>query len=118
MQKSLVIVTVLSLFAFVSVADAAPITISFTGLIDNEFGNGEVSGNEFLAQGLDLDVVAGSTFNVGCGSPNACLGADLATINDFTGIIEGRFVDASLNAATVTRLDIDYGFPSAGTVTT
>jgi hypothetical protein len=97
--------TTLLLGSVSSNAQAAPITISFTGLTDNTSSNGEVTGDEFLSQGLDLNVLNGSTFNVGCGF-NPCLGAD-RIFNDFTGDIEGLFLDGA-NPATVTALNINY----------
>ena len=117
-RQRIVVFVACMVLGFVGVGESAPITISFTGLTDGS-GNGEVTGNEFLGQGLDLNVLAGSTFNVGCGSTVSCLGADV-TSNDFLGTIEGLFVDGSLNAQTVTSLSINFCCEgnSSNTITT
>jgi hypothetical protein len=90
--------------------------IDFTGLTDNTGANGEVNGTEYNSQGLDLTLLSGINFNVGCGTGTACLGADLSSVNDFTGVIRGNFVVAGTSDnGTVSSLLIDYC--CTGTVT-
>ncbi len=84
-------------------------TISFAGLTDAPLANGEVTGDEFLAQGLRLELVEGIAFNVGCGTGSACLGADLSSGEDFRGKIRGRFVVAgTLDPVLVATLSISF----------
>jgi hypothetical protein len=84
-------------------------TISFTGLTDAPLANGEVTGDEFLAQGLLLELVDGIAFNVGCGTGTACLGADLRSGEDFRGQIRGRFVvPGTFDPALASSLSISF----------
>jgi hypothetical protein len=95
-------------FAASSPALAAPVTIDFRDIFNNPDANGEIDGTEFLGQGLLLEVLLGSTFNMACSNAtDACLAADLAAVDDFEGAIQGTFVDALLNPITVSSLDID-----------
>jgi hypothetical protein len=109
--------SVISILCVSSLANAT--IIDFTGLIDNTGSGGEVVGNEFVAQGLDLSLVNGIQFNVGCGTGTSCLGADFSTTNDFTGIIKANFVVPNTNIdATVANfgLGLDIVFCCDGTV--
>ena len=84
-------------------------TISFAGLTDAPLANGEVTGDEFLAQGLLLELVDGIAFNVGCGTGTACLGADQSSGEDFRGQIRGRFVvPGNLDPALAFTLSISF----------
>ena len=77
--------------ALLWVNSAFATVITFEGLTNDPTANHEVNGTEWIAQGLML---ASPTLglNVGCGVPTPCLGADLATISDFNGTINGSFV--------------------------
>jgi hypothetical protein len=88
---------------------ASATTISFAGLTDDINGNREMDGTEFLAFGLHLFTVGQSHFNVACGTGTTCVSADsFIQVNDFSGAIEGQFVDASLNQIQATSLSIDF----------
>ena len=65
--------------------------ITFEGLTNNPLGNGEVDGSEWISRGLLLSSPT-LALNVGCGIPAPCLGADLSSISDFSGTINGSFV--------------------------
>ena len=75
------------------------VTISFGSLTNNP-GGGEIIGNEFISQGIEMSLVSGFQFNVGCGTTGTCLGADLFANNDFQGVIDVNFIvpNTTINA--------------------
>ena len=82
----------LSLVLMAAALPARAVTIDFRGLTDVPGANGEISGGEFVGQGLKLTLVSGVAFNVGCGTIASCLGADRAAVDDFEGTFRGTFV--------------------------
>ena len=88
-------------------ASAEP--IDFRALPDVPGAGGEITGDEFVAQGLQLTLVSGVAFNVGCGTIASCLGADQATADDFEGSFRGTFVSpGTTTPMSVLSLDIDF----------
>jgi PEP-CTERM motif len=84
-------------------------TIDFSALPDVPGAGGEITGDEFVSQGLQLTLVSGVAFNVGCGTILSCLGADLATADDFEGSFRGSFVfPGTTTPMSVLSLDIDF----------
>lgn len=82
--------------------------ITFDGLTNGPTANGEVDGTEWISQGLLLTSPT-LALNVGCGSPASCLGADLSSISDFNGTINGFFVvPGTLLPSTVFSLGIEF----------
>jgi len=100
------------LLTFLALSASAE-TIDFRTLPDVPGAGGEIRGDEFVSQGLQLqlDPVSSVAFNVGCGTIASCLGADQATADDFEGSFRGTFVSPGTTTPvpTVTRL-----FDSAG----
>jgi hypothetical protein len=84
-------------------------TIDFRALPDVGGVGGEITGDEFVAQGLQLTLVGGLWFNVGCGTIVSCLGADQATPDDFKGRFRGTFVSpGTTTPMSVLSLEIDF----------
>ena len=69
----------LTLLLTVAALPAFPDTIDFRHLPDVPGVGGEITGSEFADQGLQLTMLDGLSFNVGCGTIVSCLGADRAT---------------------------------------
>jgi len=72
----------------------AATVIDFDSFVNDESGNGEITGNEFVAEGVvfstpDLALNLGTTPLSGT-QPNS-LGADLTSVNDFNGSLEIEF---------------------------
>jgi hypothetical protein len=97
------VLTVLALPAF---AD----TIDFRHLPDVAGTGGEITGGEFADQGLQLTMLDGLWFNVGClGTIASCLGADQEEPDDFLGSFRGTFVAPDSGAPmSVLSFEIDY----------
>jgi hypothetical protein len=88
---------------------AHAVTVDFRGLTDALAADGEIVGNEFVGQGLRLTIVDGLAFNVGCGTPTTCLGADLVAVDDFQGTFRGSFVvPGTTTPVSVSNLQIDF----------
>jgi hypothetical protein len=88
---------------------ARAVTVDFRHLTDAGGADGEIVGNEFVAQGLLLSVIDGIALNVGCGNIETCLGADSVAVDDFQGAIRGTFVVPGTTApASVLNLQIDF----------
>jgi hypothetical protein len=84
-------------------------TIDFRALPDVPGAGGEITGDEFVSQGLQLALVRGVAFNVGCGTIASCLGADEATADDFEGSFRGTFVSpGTTTPMSVLSLQIDF----------
>src|SRR5262245_61360769 len=93
----------------VAARPARAVTVDFRALADALGANGEIVGNEFLGQGLQLTLLDGVAFNVGCGGPATCLGADSVAVDDFQGTILGSFVVAGTTMpVSVSNLQIDF----------
>src|SRR5262245_35902864 len=84
----------LTVLALPALAD----TIDFRHLPDVPGAGGEISGGEFAGQGLQLTLLGGVSFNVGCGTIVSCLGADRAAADDFEGSFRGAFVTPDTGA--------------------
>jgi hypothetical protein len=70
--------------------------------------NREVDGTEWISKGLLLSSPT-LALNVGCGDPVPCLGADLNSISDFNGTINGSFViPGTLTPSAVFSLGIEF----------
>jgi hypothetical protein len=98
------------LLTFPALAASAE-TIDFRTLPDVPGAGGEIRGDEFVAQGLQLrlDPVSSVAFNVGCGTIASCLGADQATADDFEGSFRGTFVSpGTTTPMSVLSLQIDF----------
>ena len=88
---------------------ARAVTVDFRGLTDVLGTDGEIVGNEFVGQGLLLTVIDGLAFNVGCGAPTTCLGADSVAVDDFQGTFRGSFVvPGTSTPVSVSNLQIDF----------
>jgi PEP-CTERM motif len=99
----------LTLLLTFSALSASAETIDFRALPDVPGAGGEITGDEFVAQGLQLTLVSGVAFNVGCGTIASCLGADQATADDFEGSFRGTFVSpGTTTPMSVLSLDIDF----------
>lgn len=99
----------LTLLLTFSALSASAETIDFRALPDVPGASGEITGDEFVAQGLQLTLVSGVAFNVGCGTIASCLGADRATADDFEGSFRGTFVSpGTTTPMSVLSLDIDF----------
>jgi hypothetical protein len=99
----------LTLLLTFSALSASAETIDFRALPDVPGASGEITGDEFVAQGLQLTLVSGVAFNVGCGTIASCLGADQATADDFEGSFRGTFVSpGTTTPMSVLSLDIDF----------
>ena len=84
-------------------------TIDFRHLPDVGGAGGEVTGDEFADQGLQLTLLSGLSFNVGCGRIVSCLGADRAAADDFEGSFRGAFVTPDTGAPmSVLSFEIDF----------
>jgi PEP-CTERM motif len=100
--------TILLTFTAVS---ASAVTIDFRALPDVPGAGGEITGDEFVAQGLQLqlDPLSSVAFNVGCGTIASCLGADRETADDFEGSFRGTFVSpGTTTPMSVLSLEIDF----------
>ena len=85
------------------------VTIDFRVLTDVPGADGEITGSEFAGQGLQLKLLSGRAFNVGCGNIASCLGADEVVVDDFEGAFRGTFVSqGTTEIAPVRRLQIDF----------
>jgi len=99
----------LTLLLTVAALPAFPDTIDFRHLPDVPGVGGEITGSEFADQGLQLTMLDGLSFNVGCGTIVSCLGADRATSDDFEGTFRGSFVSPDTGAPmSVLSFEIDY----------
>src|SRR6186997_22009 len=99
----------LSLLLTVLALPALADTIDFRHLPDVPGAGGEIRGGEFADQGLQLTLLSGLSFNVGCGTIVSCLGADRATSDDFEGTFRGTFVSPDTGAPmSVLSFEIDY----------
>ncbi len=88
-------------------ASAEP--IDFRALPDIPGAGGEIAGDEFVSQGLQLTLMGGVAFNVGCGTIASCLGADRETADDFEGSFRGTFVSpGTTTPMSVLSLQIDF----------
>jgi len=95
----------LTVLALPALAD----TIDFRHLPDVPGAGGEISGGEFAEQGLQLTLMGGLSFNVGCGTIVSCLGADRAAADDFEGSFRGAFVSPDTGAPMpVLSFEIDF----------
>jgi hypothetical protein len=84
-------------------------TIDFRHLPDVPGAGGEIEGHEFADQGLQLTLLDGLSFNVGCGTIVSCLGADRAAADDFEGSFRGSFVMPDTGAPmSVLSFEIDF----------
>jgi len=75
-------------------------TVDFDGFPNDSSGNGEITGNEFIAQGVvfstpDLNLNIGGTT---VSSPPNSLGADKTSVNDFDGDIVFEFIDECVSS--------------------
>ena len=98
------------LLTFLALSASAE-TIDFRTLPDVPGAGGEIRGDEFVAQGLQLrlDPVSSVAFNVGCGTIASCLGADQTTADDFEGSFRGSFVSpGTTTPISVLSLEIDF----------
>ena len=98
------------LLTFLALSASAE-TIDFRALPDVPGAGGEIRGDEFVSQGLQLqlDPVSSVAFNVGCGTIASCLGADQATADDFEGSFRGTFVSpGTTTPMSVLSLQIDF----------
>ncbi|MFI4942008.1 MAG: PEP-CTERM sorting domain-containing protein [Burkholderiales bacterium] len=98
------------LLTFLALSASAE-TIDFRALPDVAGAGGEIRGDEFVSQGLQLqlDPAASVAFNVGCGTIASCLGADRATADDFEGSFRGTFVSpGTTTPMSVLSLEIDF----------
>jgi hypothetical protein len=98
------------LLTFLALSASAE-TIDFRALPDVPGAGGEITGDEFVSQGLQLqlDPVSSVAFNVGCGTIASCLGADWATADDFEGSFRGTFVSpGTTTPMSVLSLEIDF----------
>jgi hypothetical protein len=83
--------------------------IDFGQLPDVPGVGGEITGGEFVDQGLLLTMLDGLSFNVGCGTIASCLGADRAVPDDFEGSFRGSFVSPGTSTPmSVLSLQIDF----------
>jgi len=96
------------LLTFLALSASAE-TIDFRALPDVPGAGGEITGDAFVSQGLQLALVSGVAFNVGCGTIASCLGADEATADDFEGSFRGTFVSpGTTTPMSVLSLEIDF----------
>lgn len=104
MKKNFVLWWLLSLSI-----NASSNIIDFSSLANNSLGNGEVSGLEWVSEGLFLKATSLS-LNVGCESlVNACLGADNDSVSDFSGVLVGTWVSpGSTTQSFVTNMGIEF----------
>jgi len=74
-------------------------TVDFDGFPNDLLGNGEITGNEFIAQGVVFST-PGLNLNIGgtVGSPPNSLGADKTSVNDFDGDIVFEFIDECVSS--------------------
>jgi len=99
----------LSLLLTVLALPALADTIDFRHLPDVPGAGGEIRGGEFADQGLQLTLLSGLSFNVGCGTIVSCLGADRAAADDFEGSFRGAFVTPDTGAPmSVLSFEIDF----------
>ena len=83
-----------ALLAFTISAKATLITFDEFGLVNDGAGNGEVTGNEWAASGVQFST-SGIALNLGntTGSQPNSLGADAVSTNDFDGNLTIQFLN-------------------------
>ena len=92
---AVVLAAVISTIPFVQVRATE---ISFENYLT--IGEGVATGTDFQSQGLIM-TASGLGFDVGCGAPKTCLGADQTSPGDFNGTITGTFVLPNTTTPTV-----------------